>query len=134
MPARLVRIAGKSNLSVLMCLQDLAKEIAAAHTPLMNGFSVQGQFGAATPQEQEQLSKLKARMSSQLLPFRDPNGFRKLVVLLTEPGLPLGPLVFLVAKAELKLARHKPYQSCAARLSHACKSRSGSLGCDPNSQ
>ena len=51
---------------------------------------MQGQFGAATPQEQEQLSKLKARMSSQLLPFRDPNGFRKLVVLLTEPGPPLG--------------------------------------------
>ena len=25
-------------------------------------------------------------MSSQLLPFRDPNGFRKLIVLLTEPG------------------------------------------------
>ena len=48
---------------------------------------MQDQFGAATPQEHEQLSKLKARMSSQLLPFRDPNGFRKLIVLLTEPGL-----------------------------------------------
>lgn len=47
---------------------------------------LQDQFGAATRQEQDQLSELKARMSSQLLPFRDSNGFRKLVVLLTEPG------------------------------------------------
>ena len=53
--------------------------------------AVQDQFGAATPQEQEQLSSLKMRMSRQLLPFRDPNGFRKLVVLLTQPGAALRP-------------------------------------------
>ncbi len=49
---------------------------------------LQDQFGAALPQEQKELSGLKARVSSRLLPFRDPNGFRKLIVLLTEPGTP----------------------------------------------
>ena len=49
---------------------------------------MQDQFGAATPQEAGELSALKARMSSQLLPFRDSNGFRKLIVALTEPGAP----------------------------------------------
>ena len=32
------------------------------------------------------LAGMQARLSSQLLPFRDPNGFRKLIFLLTKPG------------------------------------------------
>ena len=49
---------------------------------------LQDQFGAALPEEQEELAGLKARVSSRLLPFRDPNGFRRLILLLTEPGAP----------------------------------------------
>ena len=80
--------------------EETAASASAACTAGLAGHAVQDQFGAATPQEQEQLSELKARMSSQLLPFRDPNGFRKLVVLLTEPGQPLDPLqMALIARA-----------------------------------
>ncbi len=47
----------------------------------------QAQLGAASPQEKAALAELKARMSSRLLPFRDPNGFRKLLVLLSKSGV-----------------------------------------------
>ena len=79
---------------------------------------MQDQFAAATPQEQEQLSKLKARMSSQLLPFRDPNGFRKLVVVLTEPGLPLGPSWMLpLTRSELTTESPRPNHLCSTAVS-----------------
>ncbi len=47
---------------------------------------LQAQLGAASGQEWEEMAGLKARMSSRLLPFRDPNGFRKLLVLLSKSG------------------------------------------------
>ena len=87
---------------------------------------MQDQFGAATPQEQEQLSKLKARMSSQLLPFRDPNGFRKLVVLLTEPGSPLAPAVNTSVPRLSSTHNHPP---CVSSAGLACPRCSRSTGC-----
>lgn len=51
-----------------------------------NGMA-QAQLGAASAQEKAALAELKARMSSRLLPFRDPNGFRKLLVLLSKSGM-----------------------------------------------
>jgi hypothetical protein len=47
---------------------------------------MQEQLGWASAAEQSQLAAVKARLSRQLLPFRDSNGFRKLLVLLTRAG------------------------------------------------
>lgn len=47
---------------------------------------LQEHLGFASPAEQAQLAGVKARLSRQLLPYRDSNGFRKLLVLLTKPG------------------------------------------------
>ena len=69
---------------------------------------LQDQFGVALPEEQEELSGLKARMSSRLLPFRDPNGFRKLIVLLTEPGA-----------APALTSSQTPWE-CRRALKHSC--------------
>ncbi len=88
---------------------------------------MQDQFGAAAPQEQEQLSKLKARMSSQLLPFRDPNGFRKLVVLLTEPGLLPGPFVILLTTKAKLMAAFPKHVFSAALFCHSCRRTTCSL-------
>lgn len=68
---------------------------------------MQDQFGAASVAEQVELSGLNARMSSSLLPFRDSNGFRKLLVVLTEPGA-----------AALKIIPN--YQRCCPQPSHLC--------------
>ena len=71
------------------------------------GGTVQDQFGAASVAEQAELSGLNARMSSSLLPFRDSNGFRKLLVVLTEPGA-----------AALKII--PDYQRYSSQPSHLC--------------
>ena len=69
---------------------------------------MQDQFGAASPQEQAELSGLNARMSSSLLPFRDSNGFRKLLVVLTEPGAAASEII-------------PSCQRCRSQPSHLCR-------------
>ena len=48
----------------------------------------QAGLGLAAPGEKAALRDFRARTSSRLLPHRDPNGFRRLIVLLSEAGAP----------------------------------------------
>ena len=48
--------------------------------------TVQGQLGMIKPEEKQQLARLKASLSDRLIPTRDINGFRKLLVLLSRTG------------------------------------------------
>lgn len=60
---------------------------------------VQDGLGLATRVEKVELKRFRARTSSRLLPHRDPNGFRRLIVLLSENGVrllcmrPAGPSI-----------------------------------------
>ncbi len=47
---------------------------------------VQVQFNLATPEERAHLARLETAFSDRLRPNRDPNGFRKLLVVLTRAG------------------------------------------------
>ena len=48
---------------------------------------VQGQLNVIKPEEKLQLARLKASLSDRLIPTRDTNGFRKLLVLLSRSGM-----------------------------------------------
>eukprot|EP00884_Botryococcus_braunii_P012429 jgi/Botrbrau1/21187/Bobra.0061s0078.1 len=52
----------------------------------MEILAAKDQFGAASPPEKAELKRLKARLSSRLLPYRDSNGFRRLIVVSTASG------------------------------------------------
>ena len=54
------------------------------YLPRLHG--VQDGLGLATREEKVELKRFRARTSSRLLPHRDPNGFRRLIVLLSENG------------------------------------------------
>lgn len=54
-------------------------------------FVLQATFGIIKPAEQQQLRELNTRLSTLLLPHRDANGFRKLIVALSASGGHLVP-------------------------------------------
>ena len=49
---------------------------------------LQGQLDVIKPEEKAQLARLKASLSDCLIPTRDTNSFRKLLVVLSRAGKP----------------------------------------------
>ena len=50
---------------------------------------MQGQLSIIKPDEKQELARLKAALSDRLMPTRDNNGFRKLLVVLSRAGKPI---------------------------------------------
>ena len=73
----------QSGCQQALCSACHAKEKLTEPAPAAR----QEHLGLASPAERARLAGVKARLSRQLLPFRDSNGFRKLLVLLTKPGV-----------------------------------------------
>ena len=51
---------------------------------------LQKSLGIAQPEEEAVLKGINARLSSHLLPHKDSNGFRKLILILSASGEPFG--------------------------------------------
>ena len=49
---------------------------------------VQEQLGFSQPGDAEKLAKVKAKTNDKLWPWRDAEGFRKLLIVLSEHGVP----------------------------------------------
>lgn len=70
-------------------------------------------LGYSQPGDDEQLKDITARMSTNLLPYRDTNGFRKLLVALSASGTSLSmTLQPLLSLPRTKISKFPAFWRC----------------------